>query len=248
MQPYFFPYLGYFQLIQAVDKFILYDNVNYIKKGWVNRNRLVVQGRPRFIVVPLQQQSSAQKIRDARIDMTRDWRKRLFGTIYLNYKRCAFFDEVFPLIERVLAMDVEHLTELNCSSVRWIAEFLEIPTDIVTDVSNYEGLERDLSEETSRIREEYTQRQNLSDTKTIRIFLICRNEGAGTYINAIGGQALYDKSLFANNGIALWFVKTLPYSYEQRADEFFSSMSIIDVLMNCGKAGTKELLSRYELI
>ena len=248
MQPYFFPYLGYFQLISAVDRFILYDNVNYIKKGWVNRNRLIIQGQPHFIVVPILAQSSYSKIRDIKIDKRQRLVSRLVDTVSLAYKRAPYFDDVFPRIKDLLEDATDHLAELNCLSIRSIAEFLDIPTDIVTNTSNYETLERDLLDADSDVRASYLGLQGLPDTKTMRIFSMCRGEGANTFINAIGGQALYNKDVFKRNGIDLWFVKTLQHSYRQRCDGFFPGMSIIDVLMNCGKVGTQELLGAYELV
>jgi hypothetical protein len=248
MQPYFFPYLGYFQLINAVDKFILYDNLNYIKWGWVNRNRLLVNHNPVFFIVPIKEKSSFIKIRDIRIDNKAPWKRKILNKCYLSYKKALFFDEIFPVIEKSINTDVEYLTDLNYFTIKLISGFMDIPTEIVNDVSNYESLEKDLSINYSDINTFFLHGQNLSDTKTIRAICICKNEQADTFINAIGGQKLYDKRVFERNGIHLYFIKTLPYSYRQNSKEFFASMSIIDILMNCGKAGTQKLLDNYELI
>jgi len=248
MQPYFFPYLGYFQLINAVDKFILYDNLNYIKYGWVNRNRLVVNGNPVFMIVPVLEKSSFMKIRDVQIDHTSRWKRKALKTIHLNYKKRSFFDEIFPMLEGIINADATYLTEINCAAIRQISEFLDIPAEIVTDISNYEPLENDLSLSDSDVNISYLREQNLSDTKTIRVLCVCKNEQADTFVNAIGGQALYDKKIFKRNGIDLYFIHSLPYSYEQNSKEFIRDMSIIDVLMNCGKTGTQQLLNNYELI
>ena len=247
-QPYFFPYLGYFQLISALDKFILYDNLNYIKKGWMNRNRLIVNHNPFFINVPVIGQSSFKKIRDIRIDNKAPWKKKILNICYFNYKKALFFDEIFPIIEKSINIDVENLTDLNCSTIKLIAGFLDISTEIVNNTSNYETLEKDLSESNSDINTFYSRGQNLSDTKTIRAICICKNEQADTLINAIGGQTLYDKQVFERNGICLYFLHTLPYSYQQKSTQFFPDLSIIDTLMNCGKEGTKQLLHNYELV
>ena len=197
MQPYFFPYLGYFQLIHAVDKFILYDNLNYIKWGWVNRNRLVLQGKPTFFIVPIMGKSSFRKIRDIRVDIGSElrWKKKILKSIVSGYSKALFFDETFPLIEKIIEMEAEYLTDINSSSIKQISEFLGITTQITTDISNYEPLEKNLNKSDSDINTFYLHEQKLSDTKTIRVLCICKNEQADIFVNAIGGQTLYDKNI-----------------------------------------------------
>ena len=249
MQPYFFPYLGYFQLISAVDKFILYDRLNYIRQGWVNRNRILpVHGHPTYLVVPLKNQSVYSKISDILIDNRTNWRRKTCRQIEMNYRKSFFFDQVFPLVEETLAGKEDHLTGLNGATTRAVCDFLEIPTEIVTDVSGYKALEIELEKSDSALIASYVRQQQLADIKTIRVLEICKKENAATYINAIGGQALYDKNVFARNGIELYFIQSQPYTYQQRSKEFFPNLSILDVLMNCGKAGTQQLLNDYELI
>ena len=229
-QPYFFPYLGFFQLISAVDKFILYDNLNYIKWGWVNRNRLLINGKPVFIIVPVLEKSSFTKIHEIRIINEARWKKKIIRSIYLNYKKSLFFDEIFPVIEKLINTDVEYLTEMNCATVKQISEFLEISTEIVSDISNYEPLEKGLSLSDSEINTFYLHEQNLSDIKTIRVLSICKNEQADTFVNAIGGQKLYDKQVFKRNGINLYFINTLPYSYRQNSEEFSFLLLLISFI------------------
>ncbi len=250
MQPYFFPYLGYFQLIHAVDKFILYDNLNYIKWGWVNRNRVVLQGKPTFFIVPILGKSSFKKIRDTRVDIKNEvrWKKKILNLMVSGYKKTSCFDEIYPLIEKIINTDAEYLTDINGSSIKQISEFLGISTQITTDISNYEILEKNLNKSDSDINTFYLHEQKLSDTKTIRAICICKNEQADIFVNAIGGQTIYDKNIFKKNGIDLYFLNSLSYAYRQNSEEFLPSMSIIDVLMNCGKTGTRRLLDNYELI
>lgn len=247
MQPYFFPYLGYFQLIHSVDRFIMYDNLNYIKRGWISRNRILINGAPAPILVPVKARSSYAKIRDIRIDNAVEWRRKTLRLLE-HYGRAPFFDEIFPLVERSISSQTESLAELNKSSIKLICQYLQIRTEIVTDASNYDPLEHDLAASDSETHARYLGTQGLSDTKTIRVLCICKAEGATTFINAIGGQALYDKQVFARNGFGLFFVQTLPYSYQQKSPEFYPSMSIIDVLMNCGRDGTQQLLRNCELV
>jgi len=175
MQPYFFPYLGYFQLVSAVDKFILYGNLNYIRHGWVNRNRLLtVHGQPTYFVVPIKKQSSYSKIRDILIDNQTDWQTKTCKPIDMNYCRSPFYDEVYPLVEKALTGKEELLTTLNGATIRAVCEFLEILTEIVTDVSEYEALEIELSQSDSHVKTFYLRQQQLADTKTIRVLEICK--------------------------------------------------------------------------
>jgi hypothetical protein len=243
MQPYFFPYLGYFQLIHATDRFILYDNLYYIKKGWINRNRILEINRgPVFWGVNVQTKSSYTKIREIRIDHTTQWQKKVIKQVYYNYKRSRFFNEVFPIIETTINEDYEFLTDLNEISIKRVAIFLDISTEIVREHLRYETLEQELA------LTDYSRVKNGEDRKSKRIISICKNEQADIYINLPGGQGLYDKKTFAEAKIDLQFIKTLPYSYHQNADTFYSDLSIVDVLMHCGKEGTKRLLTQYELI
>ena len=249
MQPYFFPYLGYFQLISAVDKIILYDHLNYIRQGWINRNRiLLVNCQQVYLLAPIKAQCSYSKIRDILIDNQTNWRRRNCKQIEMNYRRSPFFEEVYPFVELALAGSEEYLTTLNEVAIRAVCSFLEIPTEIVTSGSEYEALEVELGKSTSEIKTFYLRKQQLNDIKTIRVLEICKKEGAETYINAIGGRGLYDKQVFANSGIDLFFVHSLSYSYRQRSKDFYPDLSILDVLMNCGKAGAQQLLKNYELV
>ena len=181
-QPYFFPYLGYFQLISAVDKFILYDCLNYIRQGWVNRNRLLrVNSQPVYFVVPIREQSSYTKIRKILIDNQTNWRRKTCKQIEMNYRRSPFFNEVYPLVEKALTGKEEYLTALNGAAMRAVCSFLEIPTEIVTSDSEYEALEIELGKSESDAKTFYLRQQQLDDIKTIRVLEICRKEGADLY-------------------------------------------------------------------
>ncbi len=248
MQPYFFPYLGYFQLIHAADKFILYDNLNYIKYGWVNRNRIIINAAPFFIIVPVLSKSSFTKIRDIKIAEDTRWKPKLKKALYTNYRKSKYFGEVYPVIEGLLDVDTEYLAVLNSVAIKRITEFLEISTEIVPDSTPYDQLEKQLEQADPEIALLSAHGEESLDTKTIRALCICRNEKSHTMINPIGGQALYDKQVFKKNGIDLFFIHTLPYSYPQLAKEFVAGMSILDVLFHCGKTGTQRLLDEYELL
>ena len=251
MQPYFMPYIGYFQAINAVDKYILYDNLNFIKDAWVNRNRLLLcNGNVSTFSVPIIAKSSNTKIVDIRIDNSQKWGEKLLKTIFLNYKKVSDFDEIFPLLETILSRKYDFLSELNVLSIKTIAEFLSIGTVIEYDNSKYISLEDNLL---LVDQQNYSPFQYLEKTQPIkkvaRVIAICKAEGATSFINAIGGQSLYSQEEFAKYGIDLKFVQTdLDLRYNQFSHEFTSNLSIIDVLMHNGKAGTKQLLNAYTLI
>ncbi len=210
MQPYFMPYIGYFQAINAVDKYILYDNLNFIKDAWVNRNRLLLcNGNVSTFSVPIIAKSSNTKIVDIRIDNSQKWGEKLLKTIFLNYKKASYFDEVFPLLETILSRKYDFLSELNVLSIKTIAEFLSIGTMIEYDNSKYISLEDNLL---LVDQQNYSPFQYLEKTQPIkkvaRVIAICKAEGATSFINAIGGQSLYSQEEFAKYGLDLKFIQT----------------------------------------
>ena len=250
MQPYFMPYIGYFQAISAVDKYILYSNLNFIKEAWMNRNRLLLKdGMVYQFTVPLLHKSSNQMIREVRIDNSKPWAKNLLLTIASNYNKAPFFAESFPLVEELLNQRYDFLYELNASCIRAVADHLGIETEIECDNSRFLDMEEDLSTIDTLGYERFPYMEKTSPIrKTARVIEMCRREGAQTFINAIGGQALYDKVEFAEYGIDLRFVKTDEISYPQHHGFQESNLSIMDVLMFNGKEGTCELLKKYTLV
>lgn len=249
MQPYFMPYIGYFQAIKAVDKYILYSNLNFIKEAWMNRNRVRQKdGRVCYVLVPLQHKSSNTLIYDILIDNSKHWRKDILNTLFFSYKKSEHFEEIYTLLESMLSVEVASLTELNTLTIKGISDYLEIPTVIESDFTRYFELE----EELKSIGIDYSSYPYMERTRPIkkvaRVLEICRREGADIFVNAIGGQALYSKKEFAEYGISLYFVQTNSISYPQYGHEFDPNLSIIDVLMHNGKEGTKRLLDEYALI
>lgn len=250
MQPYFFPYIGYYQAISAVDKYMLYDNLNYIKEGFVNRNRyLVVNGSPSYFIAPIRHKSSFTKIRDVELVADNTWKRKMLNSFYCHYKRAPHFNEVISVIEGVLETDTNLLTTLNARSIIDVSRYLDIPTKITSDTEEYRYLEEILLCEDEKLVSYFPYIQSKSlDRKVVRVIEICKKEKADILINAIGGQALYRKDVFADFNIALYFIKTEDFLYPQQSRTFHPNLSIIDVLMNCGKEGTKELLRKYTLI
>jgi hypothetical protein len=227
MQPYFFPYIGFWQLIRAADRFVILDDVNYINRGWVNRNRILVNGVPTFVTVPLAHASQNKHICDIGLQPENYWRIRLVRSIEITYRRAPYFEEVFPLIARLIAHEADGLAGYLAHQLEELSAFLGIETEWVPSSRRY---------------------GNGHLTGQQRILDICIREQASTYVNLPGGQSLYDAMTFQQSGIALRFLKPMPISYRQRAAEFVPNLSLIDVLMENGRSGTQELLGAYQLV
>lgn len=229
MQPYLFPYIGYYQLINAVDKFIVYDDVNFIKQGWINRNNVLVNGKPSLFTVPLENQSSFSKINETLINQKfyPIWKKKFLKTIKQNYNKAPFFKEILPLIQLTFDIETNSLSALAKNSLKMVSNYIGITT---------------VFEDSSTIY----QNQNLSSQN--RVIDICKKEKATVYINAVGGSELYSKKDFSDNNITLHFLKSTTSSYGQFDSEFIPNLSIIDVLMFNDVDTIKEFLTSYELI
>ena len=227
MQPYFFPYIGYFQLIAAVDLFVVYDDVNFIKNGWINRNRILVNGEPRYVNVAIRGASSFRAIKGTAIDPSSIWREKLLKSVEYNYKRAPCFQSAFPVISDIIRFPSSELSEYLLNSIKGILQYLKIGTTLVVSSATY-------GNDDLRAQE--------------RIIDICRREGATEYINAIGGMALYRKDDFARNGIQLRFLKSLMPFYGQFSEHFVPALSIIDVMMFNSVETITRMLGRYELV
>jgi hypothetical protein len=236
MQPYFFPYLGYFQLISAVDKILIYDRVNYIKNGWVNRNRILSRtSDPFYVTVPVRDSSSNRLIGDVDIDNSTAWNTFVLKSIYHAYRRSPHFEPIYNFLETVLATQYEKLCLLNIDSLRAVVSILGINTELSLANEGHIAIERQL------------ENVPAAERKTQRILELCRHERASTYINPVGGQILYDRDVFRRNGVELLFLESIPTPYTQVTSGFVSQLSIIDVLFNCGIEGTRQLLKQYDL-
>ena len=229
MQPYIFPYIGYFQMVAAVDKFIFYDDVNFIKQGWINRNKILVSNSEFVFTVPLKKASSFNLIKDTEInpDLYQKWKPKFLQTLDQSYKKAPFFMEAYSVIEEILNKECTKISSLAIHSVKDLAAYLQLNTEFSVSSEAYEnrGLER---------------QERLLD--------ICKTENASHYINAVGGQELYNKEDFQQVGVTLNFIKTLPIEYKQFKNEFVPWLSIIDVMMFNSKEDIRSLLSKYQLL
>jgi hypothetical protein len=227
MQPYLFPYIGYFQLIYAVDKFVAYDDVAFIKQGWINRNNILLNNNRFLFTIPLVNASSYALICDTQVNYKMNWQPKFLKTIEQAYKKAPQFEAVYPLIVKIINKEHTYVSELAADSLIEVSNYLGISTAIQPSSKNYGN--NDLKGQE-------------------RVIDICKREGADHYINPIGGTELYSKEDFESNGIKLDFVKTLDITYPQFKDPFVPWLSIIDVLMFNSVEQTINLINRYELV
>jgi hypothetical protein len=225
MQPYFFPYIGYFQLVNAADKFVFYDDVNYIKKGWINRNRILLNEKSHYITVCQKGASQNKLIKDIEII---DNRGKLKKTIQNAYSKAPNFKNVWALIEDVLEFKTNSISELAAYSVIQTCNYLGIDTEFEFSSEVYM--------QTSVLKSEN------------RLIEICKINNATDYINPIGGMELYDKNKFLMNGINLSFLKTDSIVYKQLGSDFIENLSIIDVLMFNDARNVALFLDSYDLL
>jgi hypothetical protein len=227
MQPYFFPYAGYFQLLSAADKFILLNDVNFIKRGWINRNYILVNNCRSLFTIPVKKSSQNTLIKDIMIFYETDWDKKLLTTIKRSYKKAPNFKEVFEILSKILSCKEKYLYDLILQSLSETTRYLGIRTEISESSDNY--LNSDLKGEE-------------------RLIDICLKEKAEQYINPSGGVELYSKDNFNRRGIKLNFLKSKEFIYRQFDNKFESSLSMIDIMMFNPKEKILEFLNEYELI
>jgi hypothetical protein len=229
MQPYFMPYIGYFQMIAAVDTFVIYDNIEYTKKGWINRNRILKNGEPDTISLPLAKGSDFETVVNRHLAASfhdKD-KKKLLQKIKELYRKAPYFNETLPLLDVVFNAQDSNLFDFIHHSVKAVCSHLDIPTTFV--VSSSVDIDHQLKAQD-------------------KVLAICQALGASQYINAIGGVELYDTTSFRDKNIHLQFIKTTFPSYQQFNHAFVPWLSIIDVLMFCGKEYTQNNLSAYTLV
>jgi len=224
MQPYFFPYIGYFQLAKAVDKFVFYDDVGYIKNGWINRNRILINGEAHYITVYLKGASASKLINEVELI---DNRSKLRKTILNAYCKAPYFKKVWPLIEKILEFETDKISELAEYSVIQTCNYFRVDTKFEFSSKDY-GQSADLKKER-------------------RLIAICNINGAQEYINPIGGIGLYDKKTFMDEQISLSFLKTGSVVYNQFDNPFIGNLSIVDVMMFNSRYEISKMLDFYVL-
>jgi hypothetical protein len=228
MQPYIFPYIGYFQLMNTVDTFVVYDNIEYTKKGWINRNRILVNGKDEYITLPLKKGSDFLQIKDRYLaDGWEVERKKLLNKILASYRKAPCFSEAFPVIEKAIMFEDTNLLNFIFNSLNLVKDYLEIKTTLI--ISSSISIDHSLK----------------SENKVIEI---CKALKAAQYINPIGGVELYNKAVFKQEGIELSFLKTDNIIYSQyQNNNFVSFLSMIDVMAFNTKDAIKQMLDKFAL-
>ena len=234
MQPYFFPYIGYWQLIHAVDTFVLFDDIQFIRHGWINRNRVLKHGGGwQYITVPLRKHSRKELIKNIYSSPEKDWKTNILMQLaHYNYRyknRAPFYETVIELLKSIFSkMSSENLTRINELIIKEICGYLDITTELLVSSDqkfNYEDVQ-DAGEWALRIAEQVTAQE---------------------YINPINGSDLFDPAKFLSSQIKLSFLMSDEISYAQ-GQVFEPCLSIVDVLMFNGKAGTQNFLNNYSIV
>ncbi|WP_415407818.1 WbqC family protein [Sulfurovum sp. CS9] len=224
MQPYFLSYIGYFQLIQLVDVYVVADDLNFIKNSYIKKNSILDNGAPALISLELIGASQNKLINEIEVGNNMD---KLLTAIQRRYAKAPYFKDVFPLLQTILSSKEKNLARFLGYSLMKISSYLGMQTKFLysSEIEKNNDLKFDA-----------------------RIMDICKRVGADHYINAIGGKELYSKDKFATEGIKLSFIDTKDIEYKQFDKEFVPNLSIIDVMMFNSKEETRELLQRYELV
>lgn len=228
MQPYFLPYIGYFQLMNMVDEFVVYDAIEYSKKGWINRNRMLCNGKSGYFTIPLKKDSDYLNINERYISQEFcTISKKILRKIESNYKKAPNFDIFFPVVEKIFSFQNQNLFNFILNSIILIKEYLEIETPLVISSSLPSYIE------------------DLKGGE--KVLAICQELKATRYINPPGGVNLYHREKFEENGIELIFFRTKKFEYTQLGGSFVPFLSILDVCMFNSTEFAISFLSEYEV-
>ena len=227
MQPYFFPYIGYWQLMNAVDQYVVYDDVNFIKGGWINRNRILIGNEAKYYNVQMVGAGSYKKINEIYVEHKKEVLEKKLRTLKNAYCKAPYFNKIFPIIQDIILNENENLAKYLMNSIKIIHDYLNMKSILL------------FSSEIKKDNEK---------SGAQKVIEICNILNADTYYNAVGGQDLYSFSEFKENGLYLKFLKTKEVEYKQFNDKFIPNLSIIDVMMFNSKEKVKEYLYLYDLI
>lgn len=229
MQPYFFPYIGYFSLIQSCDKFIIFDTPQFMRKGWIERNRILkLSGGSSYIKVPLVKSPLNTSIVDMEINNDIDWKNKIFAQLEIYKKISPYYTQTLSLVNQCLEGEYTKISKLNENIIRKISAYLGITTDITV-----------YSEQSDIINN-----VNSPDEWALEI---CKKIGADTYINAPGGKSFFDKQKYIDAGINLLFINPELKEYKQGVNSFEPGLSIIDILMFNSKETVMSFIKAYSI-
>lgn len=228
MQPYVFPYLGYFQLIHSTDIFVFYDDVNFIKKGWINRNQLLLNGEAYKFTIPLIGASQNKLIHEIDVFWESKFSDKLFQQISQAYKSAPHVEAVLELVKSIFEQQPSSISELAILSVKKVCDFVGLKRDF------YRSSELAIAKDAGRAE---------------RLIEITKHFESSEYVNAVNGQELYTKDFFKKSAVNLHFLSPILSAYPQGASQnFIPFLSIIDVLMWNKKEDVLSLISQYEII
>lgn len=231
MQPYFFPSVGYFSLIKACDYWIAFDDVQFIRHGWIERNRVLnSDGQWQYIKIPLVKASRNTKIKNIKIKKNLGWKEKIFAQLVCYKRKAPFYSSVMKFISDALKKDFDNITYQNIHVLNMLCEFLEIPFE--------HGIFSKL---------------NLGVNENVKhsgdwAYLTAVEIGATEYINNISGKALFVKDDFKRSSIKLTFIESKVVEYQQKNDAFIPRLSIIDAMMFNSKEEVTRLINNFTLI
>ena len=229
MQPYFLPFIGYFSLINEVDEFILFDTPQFIRHGWIERNRILKQnGEPLYIKVPLKKHTRETVIKDLVINNSENWKDKILAQLVPYKKKAPYYWKVVELLKRSWDIETDSIVELNYRTLKTICQYLEIKTPI-----------KIWSEMNIKIDE-----VNSPDEWALNI---CKALGANSYLNPIGGLDFFDKTKYENDDIEINFIEMISVKYNQFSNEFAPFLSILDVMMFNDVDEIKSMLNYFKL-
>lgn len=227
MQPYFFPYIGYWQLINAVDVYVIYDDVNYKKRGWINKNYISINGEAKAIAIRTLKVSQNKYINEIEVDLNDVYLNKLLKTIKEAYSKAPYFEEVYSMVENIILYKEVNLAKFLTNSILEICAFLKINTKIMAS--------SDL-------------KKNSQLKGQDKILEICKLCSANEYVNAAGGISLYSATDFQMHGIDLRFIKPTDITYTQKSnDEFLPNLSIIDIMMFNSVEKITDMLTEFKV-
>jgi hypothetical protein len=230
MQPYFFPYIGQFQLIQAADRFILCDDVQYIRHGWINRNRILKPGEGyQYIIVPVSKHPGGTPIKDVTVANGHDWKKTILRQVEHYRKAAPYYTTVQKILSDCLAPEETSIARLNGHCLKAVCDYIGIPFTL---------------EISSELKLDYS---NVNSTEEWAL-RICEQLGASAYYNPPGGMELYKKERFSKSNMGLNFVKPHLKQYDQHRRDFIPGLSIIDIMMFNAPAEIRAMLNDYQLL
>lgn len=232
MQPYFFPYIGQFQIINAVDRFILVDELQHIQAGWIHRNRILKpNGGWQYIILPIGKHKLRLNtlIKDIQVVENGDWKRRILGQVEHYKKMAPFYRDVCNVLQECFHSTERNITKLNGSFFKVVCTYLGIPFKL---------------EISSEMNFDYSTVTDKED----RGIKMCRQIGAHRLINPPGGINLYSKENFRQNGVQLEFLQPDLSLYDQRNGNFEPGLSIIDVMMFNSPSDIKTMLNAYRLL